>query len=209
MLAKNAYAGTAFKICRAELERQKLKWCILSASYGFIWPTTYIEWYDEKMTPVTEDTDWENCFGFITNRQYARLMTAEHIVVLGSNLYANAAAVLLRRPVESPVAGLPIGKMLASLKLYLTKCGPPVFHHERPATTTQESNSYAEAANWRAGFIRPKENHVHERRQPDRDVAHQPWWQTQDRCQAHDDRRGRARVVSKKWRDARLYAGQS
>ena len=121
MLAKDAYTGTAFKICRAELERQILKWCILSASYGFIWPTTTIEWYDEKMTPVTEETCWDECFGFITNRQYGRLMTAERTVVLGSRLYANAAAVLLRRPVESPVAGLPIGRMQAQLKHFLSR----------------------------------------------------------------------------------------
>jgi hypothetical protein len=36
-------------------------------------------------------------------------------VVLGSKLYANAAAVLLRRQVEAPLVGLPIGKMLQRL----------------------------------------------------------------------------------------------
>jgi hypothetical protein len=42
-------------------------------------------------------------------------MTAKRIVVLGSKLYANAAAVLLRRKVEAPLVGLPIGKMLQNL----------------------------------------------------------------------------------------------
>jgi hypothetical protein len=115
MLAKEAYQGQAFQICRRILEREKLKWCVLSAHYGFIWPTTKIEWYDVKMTPVKPDDCWDECFGFITNRQYARLMAAERIIVLGSQLYADAARILLNKPIESPVSGLPIGRMLQVL----------------------------------------------------------------------------------------------
>jgi cytoplasmic iron level regulating protein YaaA (DUF328/UPF0246 family) len=116
MPAKEAYTGNAFQICRKMLEKEHFKWCVLSALYGFIWPTTFIEWYDEKMKPVTPDTAWDDCFGHITNRQYARLLTSEKIVVLGSRLYANAASVLLQKPVIAPVAGLPIGKMLGEIK---------------------------------------------------------------------------------------------
>jgi hypothetical protein len=115
MPAKIAYQGQAFQICRRILEREKLKWCVLSAHYGFIWPTTKIEMYDVKMEPVTEETCWDDCFGYITNRQYARLMTSERIVVLGSQLYASAASVLLKRPVEAPVAGMTIGYMVQRL----------------------------------------------------------------------------------------------
>ena len=67
------------------------------------------------MLPVTPDTVWDDCFGSITNRQYGRLRTASRVIVLGSRLYATAAATLLARPVESPLAGLPIGKMLSTL----------------------------------------------------------------------------------------------
>lgn len=116
MPARDAYAGQLFRLCRAALEREGLKWCILSAHYGFIWPTTVIEWYDVKMTPVTEATVWDDCFGHITNRQFARLMTAQRVMVLGSRLYADAAAALLKRPVSAPVAGLPIGRMLAEIR---------------------------------------------------------------------------------------------
>ena len=116
MPAKEAYTGQAFQICRRMLEKEHLKWCVLSAFYGFIWPTTVIEWYDVKMEPVDDETAWDDCFGFITNRQYARLMTSDRYVLLGSRLYANAAKVLLKRDVESPVSGLPIGKMLGEIK---------------------------------------------------------------------------------------------
>ena len=116
MPAKEAYTGQAFRLCRSMVERARVKWCILSAHYGFIWPTTVIEHYDVKMTPVDEHTCWDECFGSITNRQYARLFTSERYVLLGSRLYADAARALLRRTVEAPVAGLPIGRMLAELQ---------------------------------------------------------------------------------------------
>lgn len=113
--ARDAYQGQAFRMARQALERRKLKWCILSAGYGFLWPDTLIEDYDEKMQPVTPDTVWDDCFGSISNRQYGRLFTADRYVSLGSRLYADAAATLLQRPVEAPLAGLPIGRMLSRL----------------------------------------------------------------------------------------------
>lgn len=124
MPAKEAYLGQAFQLCRRILEREKLKWCILSGFYGFLWPTTIIENYDVKMQPVTRDTVWDDCFGAITNRQYARLMTAKEITVLGSKLYADAAAILLQRPVHAPFVGLSIGYLLSALtkQAWLPNC---------------------------------------------------------------------------------------
>jgi cytoplasmic iron level regulating protein YaaA (DUF328/UPF0246 family) len=115
MPAGDAYIGQAFRLARQQLQRAREKWCILSGHYGFIWPSTIIENYNVKMQPVTKETVWHECFGSITDRQYARLMTAERVVVLGSRLYADAAAVLLDRPVEAPLAGLSIGRMLSAL----------------------------------------------------------------------------------------------
>jgi len=115
MRAGDSYTGQAFKMAKGYLQRANRKWCILSGHYGFLWPDTIIENYDVKMEPVDADTVWDDCFDHITNRQYARLMTAERVIVLGSSLYADAAAVLLNRPVEAPLAGLPIGKMLSEL----------------------------------------------------------------------------------------------
>jgi len=115
MAAQDAYTGQAFRICQRILRQQRRKWCILSAHYGFIWPSTLIEWYEQKMEPVTPGTVWEDCFQHITNRQYARLRTSRPLIVLGSRLYAQAAATLLHQTVFAPVAGLPIGKMLSRL----------------------------------------------------------------------------------------------
>jgi len=118
MPARDAYTGQAFRLLRHKLERSKAKWCILSGFYGFLWPDTFIENYDVKMQPVNADTVWDDCFGHITNRQYAKLMTADRVVVLGSKLYADAAGILLGREVESPLAGLPIGKMLQKISTF-------------------------------------------------------------------------------------------
>lgn len=115
MPARDAYTGQAFRLARHHMERRQLQWCILSAWYGFIWPSTLIEDYNVKMEPVTKDTVWHECFGSITDRQYAKLMTAETITVLGSRLYGDAAAILLDRPVHQPLAGLSIGRMLNAL----------------------------------------------------------------------------------------------
>ncbi len=115
MPARDAYTGQAFRIARQHLERSKAKWCILSGFYGFLWPSTRIENYEAKMQPVTSETVWDECFGMLSDRQYGRLMSADSITVLGSRLYAEAAAALLRRPVDAPLAGLPIGKMLSQL----------------------------------------------------------------------------------------------
>jgi hypothetical protein len=114
--ARDTYTGQAFRMLRRQLERRSLKWCILSAYYGFIWPDTRIENYNVKMTPITPSTVWENCFGEISNRQYARLITATHLTVLGSRLYADAAAALLQRPVAAPFAGLSIGRLLSAIQ---------------------------------------------------------------------------------------------
>jgi hypothetical protein len=115
MPARDAYTGQAFRVARHHLERSKAKWCILSGYYGFLWPSTWIENYEAKMQPVTSETVWDECFGMLSDRQYGRLMSADSITVLGSRLYAEAAAALLRRPVDAPLAGLPIGKMLSQL----------------------------------------------------------------------------------------------
>jgi hypothetical protein len=116
MAAGDAYTGQAFRIAKATLQAAGAKWCILSAYYGFLWPTSTIEFYDLKMEPLKPNEAWDEAFGALTNRQYAKLLTAQRVTVLGSHLYCNAAETLLQRPVERPVAGLPIGRMLSALK---------------------------------------------------------------------------------------------
>jgi len=127
--ARDAYTGQAFRIARHQLEKAGQKWCILSGYYGFLWPSTVIENYDQKLQPVDESTVWDECFGAINNRQYGRLMAAKRVVVLGSKLYATATEVLLRRKVEAPLAGLPIGKMLQKLATQNFATLTHVIHH--------------------------------------------------------------------------------
>lgn len=119
--ARDAYTGQAFRMLRQTMEREKLKWCILSGGYGFLWPTSVIEWYDEKMRPLRKDEPWDDCFEEMNQRQYGQLMNADVVSVLGSRLYADVAEELLvnrsifRGEVRKPLAGLPIGKMLQAI----------------------------------------------------------------------------------------------
>lgn len=113
--ARDAYDGTAFKIARRMLENAGCKWCILSGYYGILWPDTVIENYNVKMDP-DPNREWDGQFDSIKQKQYGRLMSAKRVVVLGSQLYARTAAVMLDRKVEAPLAGLPIGKAIQKLK---------------------------------------------------------------------------------------------
>lgn len=113
--ARDAYMGQAFRMCRRRLEHAGAQWCILSGLYGFLWPDTIIAYYDQKMEPVTAATDWE-AFEELKQKQYGRLMSASRYVVLGSQLYATAARHMLGRPVDAPLVGLTIGRMLQRIK---------------------------------------------------------------------------------------------
>lgn len=114
--ARDAYHGTAFRLCRSRLEAARRPWCILSGWHGFLWPSTPITDYDALMPWLGPETVWDDALGAINDRQYARLRHAGRIVVLGSRRYVHAARWLLEREVEGPVAGLPIGRMLHALK---------------------------------------------------------------------------------------------
>jgi hypothetical protein len=115
MPAKDAYTGQGFRMLRHRLELDRSPWCILSALYGFIWPDTFIEDYNVKMRKGIAPDSWPACFDHLTPQQRDQLVTAESITILGSKLYADAAAALLKRHVHAPFAGLPIGKLLGAV----------------------------------------------------------------------------------------------
>lgn len=115
--ARELYIGGAFKIASARLDSLRRPWIVLSALYGFVSPAAKIETYEKKMEPLQAGQAWDDCFEHISMRAQLELQrSSNRVVVLGSKLYADAAAVLLGRPVEAPVAGLPIGRMLSALK---------------------------------------------------------------------------------------------
>ena len=117
MPAREAYMGQAFRFSRDAVERRGQPYFILSAHYGLLAPDSVIKNYNVKMTPLSPDDQWDTCFDNVTDDQLHQLRTADRVVVLGSRLYADAAAVLLGRPVEAPLAGLPIGRMLNALRV--------------------------------------------------------------------------------------------
>jgi hypothetical protein len=115
--AREAYVGQAFKFASEACERKGLPYFILSAGYGLICPDTVIENYNVKMTPLSPDDQWDNCFEHVTDEQLAQLRAADRVVMLGGKVYADAAEVLLGRPIERPLAGLGIGRMLNALRV--------------------------------------------------------------------------------------------
>ena len=115
--AREAYMGQAFRFSREAVERRGAPYFILSAHYGLLAPDSVIENYNVKMSPLSPDDQWDTCFDNVTDDQLHQLRTADRVVVLGSRLYADAAGVLIGRPVEAPLAGLPIGRMLNALRV--------------------------------------------------------------------------------------------
>lgn len=115
MRADEAYTGQAFRLAKEALRRAHARWFILSAWYGLIRPSTCIEHYDVMMTPIQPGDSWDEGFRYVTHKDLSLLRNAP-VICLGSNLYADALEWMLERPVERPVAGLPIGRMLQTLK---------------------------------------------------------------------------------------------
>lgn len=122
MRADEAYTGQAFRLSKAALRASGARWFILSARYGLIRPSTCIESYDVKMTPIVPGDSWDQGFRYVTDKDLKLLRTAP-VICLGSDLYADALEWMLERTVERPVAGLPIGRMLQALK-----AGPWISH---------------------------------------------------------------------------------
>lgn len=112
-LACNAYAGQLFRMARQQCNEARAAWCILSGKYGFVSPLAGIDYYEQRMQPVRGLEDMPHAFERLHGDPTGGgIRCASRIIVLGSALYANAAAALLRRHVEAPLAGLPIGRML-------------------------------------------------------------------------------------------------
>jgi hypothetical protein len=112
-LACNAYAGQLFRMARRQVSEARAAWCILSGKYGFVSPLAGIDYYEQRMQPVRGIDDMPHAFELLHGDPTgAGIRCASRIIVLGSALYAEAAAALLRRHVEAPLAGLPIGRML-------------------------------------------------------------------------------------------------
>ena len=114
--ARSAYTGQAFVFARDYIEAFEIDWIILSAKHGFIWPTTRIAYYDARMPSGQVPHDVRESIYRMTRSDFTRLMEFGRYVCLGGADYCNAAEQILRKPIERPLAGLGIGKMLFNLK---------------------------------------------------------------------------------------------
>jgi hypothetical protein len=116
-LARSAYAGQLFTMARQRIEAARHSYVILSGKYGFVSPLKGIAHYEQRMQPVRSLADMPHAFERLHDDPTgAGLRCASRIIVIGGRLYAEAAAALLRRHVEAPLAGLPIGRMMQQVK---------------------------------------------------------------------------------------------
>jgi len=116
-LARSAYAGQLFTMARNRIEAARHDYVILSGKYGFVSPLQLIAHYEQRIEPVRGPADMPHAFErLVGDPTGAGLRCASRIIVIGGRLYAEAAAALLRRHVEAPIAGLPIGRMLQAIK---------------------------------------------------------------------------------------------
>lgn len=116
-LARSAYAGQLFTMARQRIEAARHDYVILSGKYGFVSPLKGIADYEQRMQPVRSLADMPHAFDHLVGDPTgAGLRCASRIIVIGGRLYAENAAALLRRHVEAPLAGLPIGRMMQAVK---------------------------------------------------------------------------------------------
>jgi hypothetical protein len=116
MAARDAYVGRIFQQAKVVAESSGLPWFILSGWYGLMRPSAEIEWYDVAMTPMRPGESWDEAFAHITDADLALLRSADSVVVLAGEVYADAAEWMLDRPVERPLRGLFVGQQFRALR---------------------------------------------------------------------------------------------
>lgn len=114
--ARLAYTGQAFRGAREYLESFGMRWVILSARYGILWPWSRIEFYNERLPARVDRTRWAGAFGAMRRSQRVWLGGFDRYVCLGGRAYCDTAETILGRAVERPLAGMGIGEQLHSLK---------------------------------------------------------------------------------------------
>jgi len=112
--AKDAYVGNLFKLAKELVIKLNAPWWIISAKYGILAPDEEIENYNmhikqSKLTPE------------IIKKQLIEkgIVNYKKIVILAGTDYCKLiekVAKDLGIHVETPLKGLPLGKMLAKLK---------------------------------------------------------------------------------------------
>ena len=119
--AELVYRGTGFLIGSRLLREHGAQWMILSGGYAFLQRDTRIRDYERRIAWPGDDPAWFERAREVARARYPFLWTVPRLVVLGSHQYAAAAETILAGradralPLESPVAGLPIGRMNQAL----------------------------------------------------------------------------------------------
>jgi hypothetical protein len=117
MVARDAYAGQLFRMARAQLrEAPGVRWVILSGKYGLLSPLARIDYYEQRIGEPRTLEEWPEAVERVGESDLAAVRGASRCVVIGSRHYGAAAAALLRRGVECPLEGLPVGRMLQAVR---------------------------------------------------------------------------------------------
>ncbi len=114
--AREAYAGQLFRMARAQVEQEGAGWVILSGKYGLLSPLARIDYYEQRIGEPRTLEEWPEAVERVRESDLAAVRGAARVVVIGSRHYGAAAAALLRRGVECPLEGLPVGRMLQAVR---------------------------------------------------------------------------------------------
>lgn len=128
--AQDAYTSTLFKLHRKFAESQGA-WWVLSAKYGWLWPDTPIEDYDQKfrpeqlhqlcsLTPEFRHLRLSNRAAAMMSVYRARTgQDIKRVILLGGWLYRDIAKRELRHfglTIDEPFAGLDLFQTMKALK---------------------------------------------------------------------------------------------
>lgn len=120
-LAKRLYVSTLFSLCRKYAEKSKIPWYIISAKHGLLSPSKQIAPYNQTLNamPIYDRRLWAS---EVFRALQLRYPIAGRVILLCGFRYREFLEPMLIEHgwrVESPLAGLTIGKQLKRLKFLL------------------------------------------------------------------------------------------
>ncbi len=122
--AQELYLGALFQAARGYAQREADVWFILSARYGLLFPEQIIQPYDDTLTRYSREQRqaWaarvirELPYGLAVAAPLSLLHTEPTWLLLAGRAYTEYLLPQLGGRIETPLAGLAIGRQLAWLQ---------------------------------------------------------------------------------------------
>jgi hypothetical protein len=123
--ARELYTGTLFRLASEYAERTCDRWYILSGKHGLVSPETELLPYDSRFLQMSADWRWAWAGGVLAELEALHLNRSDdghvHWLLLAGEKFRQFLADDLVGTVESPLAGLGIGRQIVQLKQLLAE----------------------------------------------------------------------------------------